>query len=155
MAKTGYKAVTGADVALVAATAKTILGVKAGAAFAVDLIQFGIGFDGVAAGNEPVLVELVYSTWATNAPGTASTSVTPVQEYGRVIAHGVTAAKAWTTEPTVLTVLDEFLVHPQSGWREFQPFGQGWDCAPSEGLALRCTAPNAVNCRASIRWERC
>jgi hypothetical protein len=157
MAKAGYSAITGADVALAAATAKSILGLKSGAAFGIDLIGVSCAFDQSGAGastNEPVLVEVCYCTFATNSPGTASTTVTPLQKYGRVLAHGTTAARTWTTEPTALTVIDEFLVHPQSGFKEWIPLGNSPDCAFAEGFVIRCTAPNIVNARAVMNFER-
>lgn len=156
MAKCGYTAVTGGAVALTAATAKSVIGVKAGAAFGVDLRSVRFSFDGVTASAVPVLIELCYCTWATNAPGTNSTSITPLQEYGRVIAHGTTAGKTWTTEPTALTVLDEQLVTPNGGFEIYDfPLGNSLDCALSEGFVLRFTAPAAANVRATIKWERC
>lgn len=154
MARAEYRTITGADVALTAATAKTVLGVKAGSSFAVVLRRIGIYFDGVTAGNEPVTVELCYATFATNAPGTNSTTVTPAQTGGRVLTHGFTAARTWTSEPTVLTVLDEMLIHPQMGFKEWEPPGSEYDSALGEGFAIRCTAPQAVNVRASILHER-
>jgi hypothetical protein len=154
MADVGYGIQTGGAVALAAATAKSVLGVKSGAAFGLTLRRFTVAFDGVSATAVPVLVEMCYSTFATNSPGTASTSVTPVQESGRVIAHGVTAAKTWTTEPTVLTVLGEYLIPPTSGMDLWYPFGQEPDCALAEGFVIRCTAPAIVNVRAQIDYRR-
>lgn len=155
MAKAGYSVGVGADVTLSAATIKTVLGVKSGAAFGLDLYKLGISFDGIVSTAEPVLVELCYCTWATNGPGTNSTSETPIQGYGRVLAHGVTAASNWTSEPTVLTVLDEWKLHPQMGMKEYIPLGQTFDCALGEGFAIRCTAPATVDCRPMLFWERC
>ncbi len=104
MSKCGYSAMTGAAVGLVAATSKVILGLKGHANFGLDLIKARIGYDGVTASAIPVLVELCYITWATQPPGTLSTTVTPVQTYGRVTAVGATAARDWsTTQPTVVT----------------------------------------------------
>lgn len=155
MAKAGYSAATGAAVALSAATAKSVLGVKSGAAFGVDLKKIRVSFDGVTASAVPVLVELCYATFATNAPGTNSTSVTPAQVYGRVIAHGVTAARTWTTEPTVLTVLDEWLLTPNGGLALYDiPLGDTPDSAVAEGFTVRLTAPATVNARATLWWER-
>lgn len=156
--KCGYSAVTGADVALAAATAKTVLGIKAHANSGCDLQYASVSFAGVTPTAVPGLVELCYCTWATKSPGTNSTSVTPTQLYGRVIAVGATAARDWAAgnEPTALTVLDEKIVTPYAGLVvEFEPFGQTWDCAVSEGFAIRCTFAAIVNLRASVRWERC
>lgn len=154
MARAVYRAHAGADVALVAATAKSVLGIRGGTAFALVLRRVAVYFDGIAAGTEPVLVEWCYATFATNAPGTSSTTETPVQTGGRVLAHGMTAASNWTAEPTVLTVLEEELVHPQMGKAEWLPPGDEFDTALNEGFVIRCTAPNAVNVRPSITVER-
>lgn len=156
MAKAGWSIVTGGAVALSAATAKTILGAKSHANSCLDLQRLRIGFDGVTASAVPVLVELVAATFATNAPGTNSTSVTPALLYGRSTTVGWTAAKTWTTEPTVLTVVDEVLLTPNGGLVVYDfSLGQTVDTPLGEGLAIRCTAPATVNVRASMVFERC
>jgi len=154
--KTGYSCGTEAAVALVATTAKSVLGVKGNAAFGVDFIGFRIGFDGVTATDKAVLVELCYATFATNSPGTNSTSVTVDTTYGRAVTSGFTAARAWTAEPTVLTPIDEWTLTPIGGTVVWDiPRDRTPDSAVSEGFVLRCTAPtNAVNVRATLMFER-
>lgn len=155
MSAVGYAVTTEGAVALVAATAKTVLGVKAHANSGVQVKGFGVSFDGVTAADEPVLVELCYATFATNSPGTNSTSVTARQRYGRALTAGFTAAKGWTAEPTVLTVVKELQLSPNGGTLEYQfPLGQEPDSALAEGYVLRCTAPDAVNVRATFEVER-
>lgn len=154
-AKCGYSSTTGAAVALSAATAKSVLGHRANAAFGLEWVKGGVYFDGVTASAVPVLVEFCLATFATNAPGTASTSVTPVQTYGRAITHGQTAARNWTTEPTVLSVSQERLITPNGGVWEWEYFEKSRpDCDVSNGFVIRCTAPAAVNARAGIDVER-
>lgn len=156
--KTGYSCNTEAAVALAAATAKSILGVKGNAAFGVDLIGLSVSFDGVTTSAVPVLVELCYATFATNSPGTNSTSVTVDTAYGRQVASGFTAARNWTSEPTVLTPIKELLLSPDGNangplvWdipRDRTP-----DSAFAEGFVIRCTAPAIVNVRATLELER-
>lgn len=149
-----YSGVTGGAVALTAATAKTILGAKAHANSSLLLKEAFVSFDGVTANAVPVLVEACYCTWATNSPGTNSTSVTPLQVSGRVLTAGFTMGKTWTAEPTVLTVGAELLVHPQAGVIYQIPLGDEWDCALGEGFAIRVTAPAAVNARGTIKVSR-
>ena len=155
--KTGYATNTEAAIALSAATARTILGVKGGAAFGVDWIGYEISFDGVTASAVPVLVELCYATWATNAPGTNSVSSTIDTIYGRAVASGMTAAHAWVAanEPTVLTPFHEFYLTPNGGTilRDF-PRDRTPDSAIAEGFAIRCTAPATVNVRGGMFFER-
>lgn len=154
--KAQYSVVTSAAVAFTGAQTKTILGVKSGAAFGLDLRKFSVSLDGVTASAVPGLVEVVYATFATNAPGTNSTPRTPAQASGRTLASGVTAASAWTAEPTVLTVLEEHLLTPNGGLFvvEYAP-DKGYDTALGEGLALRFTSTATVNIRATLVWERC
>lgn len=157
MAKAGYVATTDADVALTAATAKSVLGVSAPAQFGVDLLGLRVGFGGVTAADEPVLVELCAATFATNAPGTNSTSVTIVQKYGRSITTGFTAARNWTTEPTVLDAIDEWQLTPNGGLVVYDfPLGNTPDSDVSKGFVIRCTAPDALSVvRAALLFERC
>jgi hypothetical protein len=151
-----YTAVTGGAVALSAATAKTILGWKAHANSGLLLVGYEVAFDGVTASAVPVLVEVCYCTWATNSPGTNSTSVTPAQELGRVLTVGATAGKTWTTEPTTLTVLREKLLTPNGGVIVYDyPLGTEPDSALAEGFAIRCNAPATVNVRATMKVSRC
>lgn len=153
--KTGYSCTTEGAVALAAATAKTIIGVKSNAAFGADWISYSVGFDGVTASAVPVLIELCYATWATNAPGTNSTSTTIRTNYGRAVASGMTSGKTWTVEPTVLTVMREFLLTPNAGLVIANiPRDRTPDSAFGEGFAIRCTAPAIVNVRASMDFER-
>lgn len=157
MAKTRYSVSTGAAVALSAATAKTALCVLAPAQFGVDLVGYEISFDGVTASNVPVLIEICTSTAATNStPGTNNTTATVNQVSGRSITAGFTGFYNSTSEPTVLTPIDKFTLTPNGGTviRDYQPPNTP-DCAVSNGFAVRCTAPAAVNVNVTLFFERC
>lgn len=102
-----------------------------------------------------MLVELCYNTWATNSPGTNSTSTTPRQENGRAMTAGFTSGKTWSAEPTALTVVDDWLLTPNAGLIIYDfVLGKEYDCALAEGFSLRLTAPNAVNARATFQVQR-
>jgi hypothetical protein len=155
MSKVGYSINTEGAVALSAGVAKSILGAQAQAAAGLQLDNFEIAFDGVSASGVPVLVELCYATFATNAPGTNSTLVTVDQLFGRALAAGLTAGRNWTTEPTVLTPVREWLLTPNAGLVMFQyPLGQEPDSAFSQGYVFRLNAPANVNVRASMGISR-
>ena len=149
-----YVARTEADVALVAATLKYVLGIKAGTSFSLELLQLGVELFGIAPTNEPVLVELCYCTFGTNPPGTASTSVTPQQYTGRATTHGMTAAKDWSSAPGTVTAIDEWSLHPQQARDEWIPLDSTLDTALGEGFVVRATAPNAVDCRMKMKVRR-
>lgn len=150
-----YQCGTEGAVALSAATAKSIIGVKAHANSGLMIAGLRVAFDGVTASAVPVLIELGYCTWATNSPGTNSTSTTARQRTGRSLTAGFTSAKTWTAEPTTITVLDEWLLTPNSGTVILDtPLGTEPDCALAEGFVIRCTAPAIVNVRASLHVSR-
>lgn len=156
MSKTRYSIQTGAAVALSAATAKTVLAVIAPAQFGVDLVNYEVSFDGVTASAVPVLVEICYSTFATNStPGTANVAGTVVQTAGRAITAGFTGFYASTSEPTVLTAFDSYTITPNGGTVIRDYNGSTPDSAVSNGFVIRCTAPAAVNVRATMLFERC
>lgn len=151
-----YTAITGGAVALSAATAKSVIGVKAHANSSLLLLKMRYAFDGVTASAVPVLCEVCYCTFGANSPGTNSTSVTVAQGSGRVLTAGFTAGKTWTTEPTTITVLEEVLLTPNGGsvWADY-PLATEYDCALGEGFVVRFTAPATVNVRATLAVSRC
>lgn len=157
MSTSGYDVHTESAVAMSAATARTVLGVKAHANSGLQLMEFAVSFDGVTASAVPAFVEIGYCTFATNSPGTNSTSCTARQRYGRVLTAGFTAAHSWTAgnEPTTITVGHAFYVPVFMGLvvKQF-PLGQEFDTALAEGLIIRVTAPATVNCRAHMMVER-
>jgi hypothetical protein len=152
MSKAGYSASTAAPVALVAATAKTVLSVIAPAQFGVDLKKYRIGFDGVTASAVPVLIEVVSFT----TDGTGSAATGPNQAYGRTITPGFSTKYNYTVEPTTVTVLDHYTMTPNGGLIVYDfPLGDTPDTAVSNLMALRLTAPAAVNVQATMFFERC
>lgn len=159
MTKAGYWVGTSAAVALSAATAKTALMVITPSTFGGDLKKMRVEFDGVTASAVPVLCELVTSTNASNStPGTGNTSESAniQQIYGRSITAGFTAFSASTSEPTVLTVVERWLLTPTGGALFYDfPLGDTPDWAVSAGMGIRLTAPATVNARCSMTFERC
>ena len=147
----GYVAETNGDVALTAATAKTILNVINAANGLIRITEMAVSFDGVSSTAEPVTVELCSSTQAT--AGT-STSHTIVQTRGPTRTVQATAARNYTAEPTTLTVIKRWLVHPQTGLFVQFPLGREPEqVTTADGLCIRCTAPAAVNVQAYMEFE--
>jgi len=142
----------GVSSALTAATAKTVLSVVAPASFGINWLRYEISFDGATSTAIPAKVELCTHTAATAGTSTAATAV---QVGGVVIASGVTGATNFTVEPTVLTPFDTFTL-PVYGGTGIVPFtpGQEPNSVVSQGFAIRITAQAAVNCTASLWFER-
>lgn len=150
MSKAGYSATTTAAVALVAATAKSVLSVIAPAQFGVDLTKFRLGFDGVTASAVPVLVEVVsFTTDGTGTGGTVN------QVYGPTITPGFTTKYNYSVEPTTATIVDHWTLTPNGGLVVYDwPLGTSPNTAVSNLFTLRCTAPAAVNVQATMWFER-
>lgn len=151
----GFVAQTEGEVAPAAAgTPKTFLNVIAAANRRFMITELGIGFVGVTAAAKPVLVELVSSTQATAGTSSAVTPRAIVVSNASTVQS--TAAKTYTVEPTVLTPVREWLVHPQAPLVVQFPLGREAISAIAGGLALRvtfATGETTVNGRAYIEFE--
>ena len=134
-------------VALTAATAKSVLGIKAATNVCVEVTEVAISLDGATSSNAPAVCEFMQSTFATNAPGTASTSVTASKrDTGRAETIQATAAKTWTTEPTALTLQRPIDVGQFNGiYHVIYPFIDPFVIIGGQGCVLRINSPNNVN----------
>lgn len=147
-----YTVETTTDVDLTAATAKTILSVICAANAPIRLIEFSVSFDGTSASAEPCTVELCSSTQA--GAGT-STSQSPVQTGGPTRTVQASGARNYTAEPTTLTVLKRWLVHPTAGMIYQAPLGREVEQnTTSDALCLRVTSPSGTeNVQGYIEFE--
>jgi hypothetical protein len=139
--------VPASTVACVAATPKSVLGSKAAANVCVKLTEVGASFDGATSSNAPAVCEFMQATFATNAPGTNSTTVTPAKrDTGRAETVQGTHAKTWTVEPTVLTLQRPLDIGQFNGVVVYMhPFASPFVIIGGQGAALRITSPNNVN----------
>lgn len=137
-----------AEVALVAATTKTVLQLKAAANDNVKIKEWGVFFDGISVTAEPVQVRLLTQTTS----GTM-TSLTPVKRKGPAITLQTIAQHTATAEPTSGSVLAAREVHPQSGYQEKFSYGDEPEFFNLGYVGIDCTAPAIVNVRAEIVFE--
>jgi hypothetical protein len=162
MSKSGYTITTQGEVSMLAAgTVLNLLGVKAGAEFGVDLVGWWIDFDGVTAVDRPIRCGLYPCTFATNAPGTNSTTVVVKQNYGRVAGTGFSGAKNWTTAPTVIETepFDEFSLDANKGMYRYDwPLGMSPDSPLGQGFLIRTLVETGDTttavARAGLKFER-
>ena len=137
-----------AEVALAAATAKTVVQLVAPANHRVKVLGWGVFFDGTSVTAEPVQVTVSRQTTA----GTAS-ALTPVQT--RPVAETIqcTAQHTATVEPTTTDTIETIEVHPQSGYEVRYPLGQEIVIGGGGRVGIICTAPAIVNVRAKLIFE--
>lgn len=140
---------TTAEIALSAATAKTVLQLVAPSNHRLKVLAWGVYFDGISGSAEPVQVRLIRQTTA----GTMS-ALTPVKvDDSLAESLQATAQHTATAEPTAGDVLKGIEVHPQSGYEEHCPFGQEYIVGGGDRVGIECTAPATVNVRAWMRFE--
>lgn len=138
-----------AEVALSAATAKTVLQLVAASNHRAKVLGWSVSFDGVSTTDAPVVVELERQTTA----GTM-TSLTP-KKLDDSLAETLqtTAQHTATVEPTSGDLLDSMNVHPQGGYQVMYPLGQEPIVGGGDRVGIVCTAPAAVNVIAKILFE--
>jgi len=138
-----------AEVALTAATAKTVVQIVAASNHRVLVTAFYAFFDGVSPTAEPVVVRVLRQTTA----GTMS-SLTPVKlNNSDDETLQTTAQHTATAEPTAGDVLFAMEVHPQTGYKELRPLGQEFVVPGGGRLGIECTAPAGVNVIAGFEGD--
>lgn len=147
MALVPWTARTEGDVALVAATAKTVLQIVAPTNICEALLSYCITFKGVSPTETPILVELVHQSTA----GTSSAG-TPRKDSARPETLQVTSRITFTVEPITDFVMREYLFHPQGGFERAIDWGQV-ACEGGARIGLRVTSPQTATCRAFISGE--
>ncbi|WP_254512848.1 hypothetical protein [Anatilimnocola floriformis] len=132
------------QIALAAATAKTVLQLVAPSNHRVKVQRLSVSFEGTNTTDAPVQIDIVRQTTAGTSTGT-----TPVKDNDSdAETLQTTANRAASDEPTTTDLLDSKMCHPQ-GRIDFGPF-----TIPGGGrIGIRCNAPNAVDCIASAVFE--
>lgn len=137
------------EVALVAATAKTVVQLVAASNHRVKILSWGVYFDGTSATAEPIQVRLLRQTSA----GTMS-SLTPTKRDDSIAESLLTTAQhTATAEPTAGDVIEGKEVHPQSGYEKIYTPGTEPIVGGGDRMGIECTAPANVNVRAEIVFE--
>lgn len=132
--------------------AKTVLNIIAGANQPIQILEWGVSFDGVTATAVPATVNLCQSTQATAGTGGGSPPAV-VQVTGRAVTAQFTVAHNFTAEPTALTVIEQVYVPQFMGvYVKQYPLGQEPETDLSGGtikaLAIRVNVSANVNCLA-------
>lgn len=153
----GFACTSGAAFA-VTSGAKTLLNLIASTTNQPIMTEFGVSFDGVTSSAVPALVELCASTQA--AAGTTGTvgTVTQIRGYPAYTAVS-TVSGQYSAEPTVLTAVKQWYVPAFMGLFTIQsplgrePWGLGTASTSMKGIAIRVSAPAAVNARGYLEFD--
>jgi hypothetical protein len=148
--RSGAAANTSTSVSLVAATAKTVVGVLGASTNTLSLHRFQVSFPSVTATDIPALVEVGITT----AAGTVGTAYTPTQISGSTLASAAAAGYNHSAEPTYNRIFFAGYVPVQNGYlSEWYPLGFEPNCAVSQGFAIRITSPSATTVYASLTYS--
>lgn len=138
-----------AEIALSAATAKTVLQLVAAANHRVKVLGYQLAFDGVSTTAEPVQIRVLRQTTA----GTM-TALTPTKRDDSIADSLLTTAQhTATAEPTAGDVLEAMECHPQQGYAVFYPMGAEIIIGGGDRVGWELTAPAAVNVRLTAWFE--
>jgi hypothetical protein len=147
--RSGTSATNSTAVAVSAATVKTVIAVLGSGADTISLKQVRVSFNSVTATDVPALVELGITT--TLGTGTA---FTPVQIIGSTVASSCTAAYNHSGEPTYSRIFFSHYLPVNNGFVDwYYPLGEEPACDPSQGFAIRITAPQAQSVFASMTYS--
>ena len=148
MSTVGFFMTTG-EVSLVADTAKTVIAVT-GATNHRSLIKIiGIFFKGVTVTNEPVTVDLIRCTNAGTGSAAAPVKVDPDMSETLQIDFVTNL----TVEPTGITLLKSWSIHPQSGYEMFLPFDSPYPLPGGDFMGIRCKADDNVTVTVNLEGE--
>lgn len=150
MAGVFFTITTESEVALVAATEKTVLQIRAATNHRVLLKEWSVSFDGVSNTAQPVEVELR----RTSADGTLTAATEQKVNEGDNETIQATGHINATAEPTTKTeTVKAVNVHPQIGYTWQAPYGGEIVVIGGNAIALIMTAPAAVNCWVDMTLE--
>jgi hypothetical protein len=148
MAGVGFY-MTAGEIALSAATAKTIIEVTATVNHRVRIDSLGFFFDGTSVTGQPVVVELIrIGTTGTGSAGTPQKLDPDASE-----SLQVDFKYDMSVEPTGITVLKTWNIHPQSGYEVILPLTRPIWIPGGDLIGIRCTAPGAVNVLVNVEGE--
>lgn len=138
-------------IALVAATAKTILEIATPASTGMVPLMWWVEFDGTTSSAVPVKVEI----GRFSAAVTTATTITParVNDGNRALASQCTVKHSTSTEGAgTASDVEIHRVPPTSGLLLPESLGLEWVLGASSFWRIRCTAAAAVNATFGIRW---
>jgi hypothetical protein len=138
-------------VALVAATAKTVIELGTASTDRAKIVEWWVEFDGVSPTAIPVKVEIGrFSATVTTATTGTPSKLDPAEgAAASVVRHTTTTEGAGTAEAGL--AIHRF--HPQAGMVHQSPLGREEVLAVSTFWRVRLTAAAAVNVTVGIVWE--
>lgn len=134
---------------------KTAIGIFAATNVCVKVLESVFSFDGSTSTATPAQCEFDQITFATNAPGTNSTTVTPSKsDTGRGETIQATAGKTWTAQPTVISLQWPIAVAQYNGiYHAVNPFVSPFIAIGGKGCGISINSSATVNFSGRLHAE--
>ncbi len=133
MGKRGF--IEDSAISLAAATTKTLVQLVAATNHGITIVSFGVGFNSIAAGDEPIQCRLQIQTSA----GTSGASTKINHRNHALDGHetfDTTGRDLFTVEPSKDTNFPTRLIHPTSGFEIWYPEGGPIEIGSAERIGL-------------------
>jgi hypothetical protein len=140
---------TTGEVSLIAATAKTVIEVAAAANHRCLIHEIRVMFKGTTVANEPVTIEEIQFTGS--GTGSAGTARKRMVDDSETLQTGFEYNHS--AEPTGITVVSNWYIHPQSGIVQPLPINRPIPVPGGDFWGIRCTADDAVTVGVHIEAE--
>lgn len=145
------------NIALVANTVKSVLQVATPAGTDIEVLGWGVSFNGVTATAIPVQCELFMTATAATVTAQSPAPWGNAMQPASLCVSGTTAtginAGTETAPAAQVTMLDAQFIHPESGYGIWWPEGHRPKVSPSSFLRMRLNAQAAVSCIPWIVWK--
>jgi hypothetical protein len=134
---------------------KTALGIAAATNVCVKVTEVVASFDGATSTAVPAQIEFDQITFATNAPGTNSGTVTPSKsDTGRGETIQATCGKTWVAQPTVITIQWALALAQYNGlYHAVAPFVSPFIIIGGKGAGLSINSSATVNFSGRLHGE--
>jgi hypothetical protein len=150
VARNRFSHTASAEIALVAATEKTLLQLNAAAGVCLAISGVVVSFDSTSNTAEPVIVKLIRVTTAGTGTARNPNKLNSDMSTGLQ----VSGTENHTVEGTNGDILAIHHIHPQAGMPIPIPLPEGEVVVPGGGrIAVKCTAPANVNALATVFGE--
>lgn len=144
------------EVALAAATRKTVLQIATPSTTDIEIVAWGVSFDGVSPTAEPGLLDLVDVDVAATVTSATPEKFRSSQGQASLCVGGASASGYNASAEGTITdsrELDGTECHPQTGYALWFPKGDRPIVRASRFLRVRCLFAAVVNCDPWVVWE--
>ena len=115
------------------------------------MLGYGVYFDSTSTQAQPIQVDLLYPQ--TDSAGVYTALTLNKEDQGQPETIQSSAGFNASSEPTAVTIIKGFEVHPQAGYEYGFPMGREMQISGGRRIALRVTSPDTINARGYMQFD--